>query len=481
MPLLNRKFWNANTHYHGVVLASLPPNASRVLDAGCGDGILAGQLVEAGVEQVVGIDVDRAVLDRARQRNDGTRIEWICGDVVSTPLDAGSFDAVVSVAALHQMDAGNALSCFARLVRPGGVVVVVGLAACEWWDLPLEAVAMVLRVVLGAVFGHWHHSAPQCWPPPLKYREMKALSADLLPGVRYRRHLLGRFSLVWHRPSDAVESFAKSNRPRSHAQTNTGPGGAGKSVHRQERSLRRGAVQPATRATIGGRRRMSLWLRPLALMVSLWAASPLPGLAQAAPRWLDTFESRLEILALTQTLNAEILASSSATLSLENWCRDHKMADPPMIVARVIAGANDITAEQIQRLQVTAASDVKYRRVELRCGSHVLSKAELWYVPSRLTTDMNTLLDNGETPFGKAVLPLRPYRRTFAATTLWSPLPPGWEQQPRATGVAGERRPLILPDALFEHRAILYTSDHHPIAEVSERYQGQLLAFAPAR
>ena len=71
------------------------------------------------------------------------------------------------------------------------------------------------------------------------------------------------------------------------------------------------------------------WLHRFALMVCLGAVLPTPGLGQAAPGWLDTYESRLEILALTQTLNAEILASSSATLTLEDWCRDHKMADPP--------------------------------------------------------------------------------------------------------------------------------------------------------
>jgi hypothetical protein len=36
--------------------------------------------------------------------------------------------------------------------------------------------------------------------------------------------------------------------------------------------------------------------------------------------------SRLEALALMQTLNANILASRSSTLSLEQWCRDHKLA-----------------------------------------------------------------------------------------------------------------------------------------------------------
>ena len=112
----------------------------------------------------------------------------------------------------------------------------------------------------------------------------------------------------------------------------------------------------------------------------------------------------------------------------------------------------------------------------------LFSEAENWYVPSRLTAEMNKLLETGETPFGKPVQPLRPYRRTFAVTLLWSPLPAGWEQQRRPRGQPGERgRALVLPKDLFEHRAILYTSDHQPFSEVNERYQGQLLAFLQGR
>jgi len=78
--------------------------------------------------------------------------------------------------------------------------VVVGLAANGWSDIPPAAVAIAARLVLGLVRGRWDHSAPECWPPPLTYRQMKALSTRVLPGVRYRRHLLGRYSLVWHKP-----------------------------------------------------------------------------------------------------------------------------------------------------------------------------------------------------------------------------------------------------------------------------------------
>ena len=220
----------------------------------------------------------------------------------------------------------------------------------------------------------------------------------------------------------------------------------------------------------------------LALIGALLASSPLRVFAQAPSTWSNTFESRLEILALIQTLNAAILASPSATQSLETWCRDHKMTDDPRIVARLVKGVDKVpTAEQLQRLQVTGANEVKYRRVELRCGSHVLSEADNWYVPSRLTAEMNKLLETTDTPFGKAVQALHPYRRTFAVTILWSPLPAGWEQRRQPRLQPRQPRKLVIPKNLFEHRALLYTSDNKPFSEVNEFYQGQILAFPRAR
>lgn len=175
---MRRAFWNANTHYHPVILDALPPGASRVLDVGCGDGILLADLLRAGVPHVVGLDVDRGVLDRARTRHAGLSIDWVHGDLSHRALQPGSFDGVVAVAALHQMNAGESLTRFAELVRPGGVVAVIGLAASDWWDIPAEGVGLVARYSLGAIYGMWKHSAPQTWPPPLTYREMKRLSAE---------------------------------------------------------------------------------------------------------------------------------------------------------------------------------------------------------------------------------------------------------------------------------------------------------------
>jgi hypothetical protein len=191
--------------------------------------------------------------------------------------------------------------------------------------------------------------------------------------------------------------------------------------------------------------------------------------------------ARLQALALVETLNAEVLASRSATLTLEAWCRDHQLAKEPAIIAELVRGvAKTPTAEQRQRLQVTPEAEVKYRRVHLRCGNRVLSDADNWYVPERLTAEMNRLLDTTGTPFGKVVQPLEPYRQTFSVKLLWSPLPDGWERGSIAAS-SGTTGMLTIPDALFEHRAILYTREHKPFSEVDEVYQRQLLAFPPPR
>ena len=217
-------------------------------------------------------------------------------------------------------------------------------------------------------------------------------------------------------------------------------------------------------------------IRRAFLSAFLSFALALPALAQQL-QWRDSYQSRVELLAVMQSLNAGILASPSATRTLEAWCGEHRMAaDPKIVAVRVTNVAKEPSAEQLQRLDVRDASEVRYRRVELRCGAHVFSEADNWYVPSRLTPEMNALLETTETPFGKAVQSLRPYRRTLDVELLWAPLPRGWEQQ-RPRFRWRPRRMLDIPRELFRHRAILYTADHRPFSEVVETYGSGLLAF----
>ena len=204
------------------------------------------------------------------------------------------------------------------------------------------------------------------------------------------------------------------------------------------------------------------------------AGCALPG---ARTEWPDSFVSRLAAHALIEDLNTDLLTSRSATETLEAWCATHRLAAPPRIAAyRIGAGDAAPSPAQRARLRVDADTPVGYRRVQLRCGERVLSEAENWYVPGRLTADMNRLLETTETPYGKVVRPLHPYRRTFAAQRLWSPLVAGWELEARPD-FAPSGRPLAVPPALFEHRAVLYDANDRPLAELREVYQRALLDF----
>jgi hypothetical protein len=211
-----------------------------------------------------------------------------------------------------------------------------------------------------------------------------------------------------------------------------------------------------------------------------------PGMALAdasAPAgttaWPDTFVARLEALALLQSLNADLLSHDSATATLERWCAVHRLASPPRIVAERVTLDKEPTPEQRRELDVSPTESVRYRRVRLMCGALALSEADNWYVPGRLTPEMNRLLDTSDVPFGKAVQALHFQRHILSSTLLWRPLPDGWELggHPRDGGA----RALDIPSCLLQHRALLALPDGTPISEVVETYTDKVLSFPAAQ
>jgi hypothetical protein len=117
-------------------------------------------------------------------------------------------------------------------------------------------------------------------------------------------------------------------------------------------------------------------------------------------------------------LKADLLAKSSATQVLTDWCGALHIASPAVIHAeRDKAAAAPPTPEIRALLKAGPDEDIHYRRVKLACGVHVLSEADNWYRPSVLTSDMNKALDETDTPFGTAVKPLNFHRKTLDART----------------------------------------------------------------
>src|SRR5207244_11747923 len=100
------------------------------------------------------------------------------------------------------------------------------------------------------------------------------------------------------------------------------------------------------------RRSTSSAARALVTAIVLGAAAAVgaPSLRDQ-PAWPDTFVSRLEALALLQTLHGEILSSTSATATLETWCDEHAIAPAARIGARLNRGeAPAANADQRRRL-----------------------------------------------------------------------------------------------------------------------------------
>ncbi len=98
------------------------PRPGTVLDAACGTGRHAAYLAELG-HTVTGLDLSPDMLAVARPRVPGAR--FVEAPLVPLPFEDGEFDAAVCALALsHVADPTEAIAELARVVRPGGALII---------------------------------------------------------------------------------------------------------------------------------------------------------------------------------------------------------------------------------------------------------------------------------------------------------------------------------------------------------------------
>jgi SAM-dependent methyltransferase len=102
---------------------------ARVLEVGSGPGHLAGRLARDHGLAVTGVDLDPAMVERARAnvaRPAGrARPEFMVGDAAALPFPDASFDLVVSTLSMHHWAKPTAgLAEIRRVLRPGGRALV---------------------------------------------------------------------------------------------------------------------------------------------------------------------------------------------------------------------------------------------------------------------------------------------------------------------------------------------------------------------
>jgi SAM-dependent methyltransferase len=124
--------------------------AARVLDVACGSGWSSRLLRESSFD-VCGVDLTVDALEVSS----GPGLEFAEGDATSLPFASSSFDVVCAYQTLeHVPDPARALGEFDRVLKPGGVVCVVGpnllglgasvkaLLSYVWRNRPLRTIVL---------------------------------------------------------------------------------------------------------------------------------------------------------------------------------------------------------------------------------------------------------------------------------------------------------------------------------------------------
>lgn len=148
---------------------------------------------------------------------------------------------------------------------------------------------------------------------------------------------------------------------------------------------------------------------------------------------------------------AALAAHDSATAALTQWCATRHLAAPAVIRAEPAPGEiAPLPTDARALLNVRGEEPLGYRHVRLSCGNTVLSEAHNWFVPARLTPDMNARLNRTDTPFGTVAAPLHFTRERLAS------------QRGAGTGCPAT--------TILTHRALLRLPDGAPLALVVECY-----------
>jgi SAM-dependent methyltransferase len=107
-------------------VAAVTPDGARVLEVGCGPGHLSGQLAGQHGLEVTGLDLDPAMIARARANTgrlgngNQRRPSFLVGDVAALAFPDRSFDLVVSTLSMHHWaDPTAGLAEIGRVLRPG--------------------------------------------------------------------------------------------------------------------------------------------------------------------------------------------------------------------------------------------------------------------------------------------------------------------------------------------------------------------------
>jgi SAM-dependent methyltransferase len=206
--------WNHNAAYHGMIVGVAGRRPGRVLDVGCGEGLLVQRL--AGVARhVTGVDPDAAAVARASERtapfdNVTLRVD----EFLKMPAERASYDLVTFVATLHHVDLTLALRRARGLVAPGGELFIVGVSARK---TTADWIISGLQLPVVRVLSRWHREVRNVGvvvaEPTESLRDIRAIARRELPGARIRRGLYYRYILRWRNTTNEPDRALRTTGP----------------------------------------------------------------------------------------------------------------------------------------------------------------------------------------------------------------------------------------------------------------------------
>lgn len=201
------------------LLTSELRDRGRVLEVGVGTGLLALRLHEAGVP-VFGLDLSAPMLAKLVEKVGGAPpLPLVIGDATAMPFADGAFGASYLRWVLHLIpDWGVALAEMARVVRPGGVLLV-SLGAFDEVGRAIRArfseITGLSTDPVGLMWGNHDELDGELEGLGLRLRVLPAIpeEADEPLGSFLDAIEEGRWSWTWHVPEDTRVDAVRELRP----------------------------------------------------------------------------------------------------------------------------------------------------------------------------------------------------------------------------------------------------------------------------
>ena len=195
------EYWNHNTAYYKWIKKQLK-QSNRILDIGCGDGLLIRYLDDDS-KFLVGIDSDKFCIEKAKERNSSSSCSFFCCSYEDFNYEE-SFDTIVFVASIHHMNMLHSIKKAKSMLSKNGVLIIVGLAKpSNLIDYLIEGMRVIPCMIMSKIKkmrSCENKNIPVSYNFPCLDDVRKVISEEL-SGCEFRMGLYYRYLLRWKKTS----------------------------------------------------------------------------------------------------------------------------------------------------------------------------------------------------------------------------------------------------------------------------------------